>query len=152
VAGRAADAPVVGLGTTAILAKFFFEIREKTLMPTAPFAATRRRFLQRAAGGFAGVCALGRPPAFAQSAPKKLVFAHIVAPPESSAVAFVEMAEAVNKQTNSGLEIEFHGGTLLTKELEVINAVKAGNIAIGDPGGAAATVFPEMGLSGAISR
>src|ERR1700730_5050555 len=72
--------------------------------------------------------------------------AHIVAPPESSAVAFVEMADAVNKQTSSGLEIEFHAGTLLTKELEVINAVKSGNIAIGDPGGAAATVFPEMGV------
>src|SRR5260370_5722973 len=72
--------------------------------------------------------------------------AHIVAPPESSAVAFVEMAGAVNKQGSSGLEIEFHAGTLLTKELEVINAVKSGNIAIGDPGGAAATVFPEMGV------
>ena len=56
------------------------------------------------------------------------------------------MAEAVNKQANSGIEIEFHGGTLLSKELEVINAIKAGNIAIGDPGGAAATVFPEMGV------
>jgi tripartite ATP-independent transporter DctP family solute receptor len=42
--------------------------------------------------------------------------------------------------------MEFHGGTLLTKELEIINAVKAGNIAMGDPGGAAATVFPEMGV------
>ena len=27
-----------------------------------------------------------------------------------------------------------------------MNAVKSGNIAIGDPGGAAATVFPEMGV------
>src|SRR5205814_10160013 len=57
-----------------------------------------------------------------------------------------EMADAVNKQASSGLEIEFHAGMLLTKELEVINAVKSGNIAIGDPGGAAATVFPEMGV------
>ncbi len=72
--------------------------------------------------------------------------AHIVAPPESSAVAFAEMAEAVNKRAQGELEIEFHAGTLLTKELEVINAVKAGNVAIGDPGGAAATVFPEMGV------
>src|SRR6059058_6576996 len=72
--------------------------------------------------------------------------AHIVAPPESSAVAFAEMAEAVNKRANGELEIEFHAGTLLTKELEVINAVKSGNIAIGDPGGAAATIFPEMGV------
>src|SRR5207237_6454231 len=78
--------------------------------------------------------------------PKKLVMAHIVAAPESAAVAFAEMADAVDKQAGSGLEIEFHAGTLLTKELEVINAVKSGNIAIGDPGGAAATVFPEMGV------
>ena len=42
--------------------------------------------------------------------------------------------------------MEFHGGTLLTKELEIINAVKSGNIAMGDPGGAAATVFPEMAV------
>jgi tripartite ATP-independent transporter DctP family solute receptor len=116
------------------------------LISAAPFAATRRRFLQRAAGGFAGLCALGRAAAFAQATPKKLVMAHNVAPPESSAVAFAEMAEAVNKNPGSGIQIEFHGGTLLTKELEIINAVKSGNIAIGDPGGAAATVFPEMGV------
>ena len=108
---------------------------------------TRRRLLSGAASGFAGILALGgRAPAFSQAAPKKLVMAHIVASPESSAVAFTEMADAVNKQEGSGLEIEFHAGTLLTKELEVINAVKSGNIAIGDPGGAAATVFPEMGV------
>ena len=109
-------------------------------------APSRRRVLSGAASGLAGVLALGRAPAFSQTAPKKLVMAHIVAPPESSAVAFAEMADAVNKQESSGLEIEFHAGTLLTKELEVINAIKSGNIAIGDPGGAAATVFPEMGV------
>ena len=107
---------------------------------------SRRRLLSGAASGLAGILALGRAPAFSETAPKKLVMAHIVAPPESSAVAFVEMADAINKQASSGLEIEFHAGTLLTKELEVINAVKSGNIAIGDPGGAAATVFPEMGV------
>ena len=109
-------------------------------------APSRRRLLSGAASGLAGVLALGRAPAFSQTAPKKLVMAHIVAPPESSAVAFAEMADAVNKRASSGLEIEFHAGTLLTKELEVINAVKSGNIAIGDSGGAAATVFPEMGV------
>ena len=113
---------------------------------TTPAAPHRRRLLQGAAGSLAGILALRRAPLFAQTVPKKLVMAHIVAPPESSAVAFVEMAEAVNKQANSGIEIELHAGTLLTKELEVINAVKSGNIAIGDPGGAAATVFPEMGV------
>ena len=109
-------------------------------------STSRRRFLQSATGGMAAILAAGKAPAFAQAEKKKLVFAHIVAPPESSAVAFVEMAEAINKQANSGIEIELHAGTLLTKELEVINAVKSGNIAIGDPGGAAATVFPEMGV------
>ncbi len=109
-------------------------------------APSRRRLLQRAAGGAAAILALSRAPAIAQAVRKKLVMAHIVASPESSAVAFTEMAEAVNKNANSGIEIEFHAGTLLTKELEIINAVKAGNIAIGDPGGAAATVFPEMGV------
>ena len=109
-------------------------------------ASSRRRVLRSAAGGLAGILALGRAPAYAQSTPKKLVMAHNVAPPESSAVAFAEMAEAVNKNSGGEIDIEFHGGTLLTKELEIINAIKAGNIAIGDPGGAAATVFPEMGV------
>ncbi len=116
----------------------------RLVMSRAP--ASRRRFLQTATGGVAAILAAGKAPAFAQTAPKKLVMAHIVAPPESSAVAFAEMAETVNKQGSSGLEIEFHAGTLLTKELEIINAIKSGNIAIGDPGGAAATVFPEMGV------
>jgi TRAP-type transport system periplasmic protein len=107
-------------------------------------ALSRRRLLQGAS--LAAVLARGPAPAFAQTMPKKLIMAHNVAPPESSAVAFAEMAEAINKNTAAGIEIEFHGGTLLTKELEIINAVKAGNVAIGDPGGAAATVFPEMGV------
>ena len=84
-------------------------------MSSAKPAPTRRRLLRRAAGGLTGIVALGRAPAFAQSAPKKLVMAHIVAPPESSAVAFAEMAEAVNKRAAGELEIEFHAGTLLTK-------------------------------------
>src|SRR6476469_200047 len=37
------------------------------------------------------------------------------------------------------------GKTLIPQELEVMNAVKSGSIAIGSPSGAAATVFPEMG-------
>ena len=74
------------------------------------------------------------------------MFAHLNPEPESAAVAFAWMAKEVSKRSKGELEIEFHGGTLLTKELEIINAVKSGNIAIGDPGGAAATVFPEMGV------
>jgi tripartite ATP-independent transporter DctP family solute receptor len=110
----------------------------------ARHAATRRRALQMA--GAAGLVAVAKAPAFAQAAPKKLIFAHVTPPPESSAVAFVEMAKAVTERSKGELVMEFHGGTLLTKELEIINAVKAGNIAMGDPGGAAATVFPEMGV------
>ena len=107
-------------------------------------SATRRRVLQ--AAGAAGMVALAKAPAFAQTAPKKLVFAHVTAEPESSAVAFAAMAKEVTERSNGELVMEFHGGTLLTKELEIINAVKSGNIAMGDPGGAAATVFPEMGV------
>jgi tripartite ATP-independent transporter DctP family solute receptor len=107
-------------------------------------ATTRRRVLQ--AVGAAGALAFTKVPVFAQATPIKLVFAHVTPPPESSAVAFAAMAEEVTKRSNGELLMEFHGGTLLTKELEIINAVKAGNIAIGDPGGAAATVFPEMGV------
>src|SRR5207244_7641704 len=105
---------------------------------------SRRRVLQ--ATGAAAILPLVKAPAFAQVAPKKLVFAHVTPPPESSAVAFTEMAKAVTEGSKGELVMEFHGGTLLTKELEIINAVKSGNIAIGDPGGAAATVFPEMGV------
>src|SRR5437764_5017572 len=107
-------------------------------------AATRRRVLQ--AAGAAGIIALSKAPAFAQATPKKLVFAHVTAEPESSAVAFAAMAKEVTERSKGELVMEFHGGTLLTKELEIMNAVKSGNIAMGDPGGAAATVFPEMGV------
>src|SRR5207248_13493 len=106
--------------------------------------ATRRRILQAAAAS--SVVVLAKAPAFAQAQPKKLVFAHVTASPESSAVAFEAMAKEVTERSKGELAMEFHGGTLLTKELEIINAVKSGNIAMGDPGGAAATVFPEMGV------
>ena len=103
----------------------------------------RRRFI----AGAAGILAAGRAPAFAQNAaPKKLVYAHIVPEPESAAVAFAWMAQELGKRSKGALEMEFAGGTLLTKELEIMNAVKAGNVAVGDPAGAAATIFPEMGV------
>jgi tripartite ATP-independent transporter DctP family solute receptor len=86
--------------------------------------------------------------AFAQSkpAPRKLDFAYILAPPESGAVAFKWMAEEVTRRSNGALNMVFHGGTLLSKELEIMDAVKSGNVAIGSPSGAASTVFPEMGV------
>jgi tripartite ATP-independent transporter DctP family solute receptor len=88
----------------------------------------------------------GRSPAAGQakSAVKKLDFAHVTAPPESSAVAFKWMTEELTKRSGGALNVVFHGGTLLTKELEIMDAVKSGNVAMGDPGGAACTVFPEM--------
>ena len=105
-----------------------------------------RRGFVTAGAGLAGILATGRAPLFAQTPAKKLVFAHINAAPESAALGFAWMAEEVNRRANGALVIEFHGSTLLTKELEIMNAVKAGNIAIGNPAGAAATVFPEMGV------
>ncbi len=105
-----------------------------------------RRSLIQGAGGLAGILALGRAPAFAQAQPKKLVFAHINPKPESAAVAFNWFAQEVTKQSKGEMVVEFYGGTLLAKEVEIMNAVKSGNIAIGNPAGAVATIFPEMGV------
>jgi tripartite ATP-independent transporter DctP family solute receptor len=87
-------------------------------------------------------------PAVAQAKPaaKKLDFAYILAPPESGAVAFKWMAEEVTKRSSGSLQMVFHGGTLLNKELEIMDAVKSGNVALGSPSGAASTVFPELGV------
>ena len=105
---------------------------------------TRRRVLATT-GGLAAILASGRAPVFAQAAPKKLVMAHLNAVPESAAVAFDWMAKEVTARSKGALAMEFFGKTLIPQELEIMNAVKSGNIAIGNPGGAAATVFPEMG-------
>lgn len=105
---------------------------------------SRRRFI--AGAGLAGIIASGRAPAFAQATPKKLVYAHITPEPESAAVGFAWMAKAITERSKGALSAEFYGGTLLSKELEIMNGVKAGNVAMGDPAGAAATIFPEMGV------
>ena len=55
-------------------------------------------------------------------------------------------AKEITARGKGEVEVRFHGGTLLAKEMEIMNAVKAGNVAIGSPAGAAATVFPEMGV------
>ena len=88
----------------------------------------------------------GHSPASGQAKPgaKKLDFPHITAPPESSAVAFKWMCEELTKRSGGAINAVFHGGTLLTKELEIMDAVKSGNIAMGAPAGAACTAFPEM--------
>ena len=108
-------------------------------------ATLNRRTLLAAGGGLAGILAAGRAPVFAQTQPKKLVFAHINAVPESAAVAFDWMAKELTARTNGALEMQFFGKTLIPQELEIMNAVKSGSIAMGSPAGAAATVFPEMG-------
>ena len=111
-----------------------------------PILPAPRRAILKAAGGLAGILATGTAPAFAQTAPKKLIIAHIVPPPESGAVALKWLADTLTARSKGELAVDFHGGTLLTKEIDVLNAVKAGNVTIGTPSGAAATIFPEMGV------
>jgi TRAP-type transport system periplasmic protein len=106
---------------------------------------SRRRLVQ-AAGGLAGVLAIGRAPAFAQATAKKMQIAAVNPLPESGAIGLDWMAKALTERTKGELDVSYHGGTLLTKEIDIMNAVKAGNIAMGNPGGASATLFPEMGV------
>ena len=116
-------------------------------MSTAPSRRVlfNRRTLLRAGAGITGILATGRVPAIAQTQPKKLVFAHINAVPESAAVAFDWMAKELTTRSNGAIEMQFFGKTLIPQELEIMNAVKSGSVAMGSPAGAAATMFPEMG-------
>ena len=108
-------------------------------------ATSTRRGIIRAAGGLAGILATGRAPAFAQAQPKKMIIAHVNPVPETGAVAMDWFAKAITERSKGELASEFQGGTLLNKEIDIINGVKSGNIAMGTPAGAAATLFPEMG-------
>jgi len=83
-------------------------------------------------------------PGQTKGTPRKLDLAHILPPPESGAIGFKYLAEEVTRRSRGTLNVVFHGGTLLTKELEIMDAVKSGNVAMGTPAGAACTVFPEM--------
>lgn len=105
----------------------------------------QRRHYLSALGGLAAILASGQAPVFAQAAPRKLVMAHINPLPESAAAAFDWMAKEVTARSQGSLDMQFFGKTLIPQELEIMNAVKSGNIQIGNPAGAAATVFPEMG-------
>src|SRR5476649_2138650 len=107
-------------------------------------ASVRRRGLVK--GGMAAILASGLAPSFARAEAKKLVMAHLNAVPESAAVAFDWQAGEVRKRSGGELDMQFFGSTLMSKELDIMNAVKSGNIQMGNPGGAAATVFPEMGV------
>ena len=55
------------------------------------------------------------------AAGKKLDLAHILPPPESGAIGFKYFAEEVTKRSNGQLDVVFHGGTLLGKELEIMS-------------------------------
>ena len=71
--------------------------------PTSRVSFNRRTLL-RGGAGLAGILATGRAPAFAQAQPKKLVFAHINAVPESAAIAFGWMAKELTAQSKGALE------------------------------------------------
>jgi tripartite ATP-independent transporter DctP family solute receptor len=103
----------------------------------------RRRALLR--HGMAGVVAAGLAPAVARAEPRKLALVHMNAPPEPAAVAFSWQADEVRKRSDGELDLHFFGSTLLDRDIEIMDAVRSGAIAIGNPGNAAATVFPEMG-------
>ncbi len=66
--------------------------------------------------------------------PRKLDLAHIIAPPESGAIGFKYLADEVTRRSNGQLNVVFHSGTLLSKDLEIMDAVKSGN-GQGDPRG-----------------
>src|SRR5260370_7658735 len=101
-----------------------------------------RRTLLRAGAGMAGILATGRAPAFAQAQPKKLVFAHINAIPESAAVAFDWMAKEATAQSKGALDVQFFGKTLIPQELEIMNPVKSATIPMSTPARPAATALP----------
>ncbi len=77
---------------------------------------------------------------------RKLDLAYLIPPPEAGGIGLKFMAEEVTRRSNGSINMIFHGGTLLNKELEIMDAVKSGNVAIGSPIGAASTVFPEMAV------
>ncbi len=61
-------------------------------------------------------------------------------------MAYEWMSKEIHQRSNGTLQIRYHPGTLLTKEAEIIDAVKSGNIAMGTPVGAASSLIPEMGV------
>src|SRR5258708_12623986 len=88
--------------------------------PTSRVSFNRRTLL-RAGAGMAGILATGRAPAFAQAQPKKLVFAHINAIPESAAVAFDWMAKEETAQSKGALNVQFFGTPLIPQPLQHLN-------------------------------
>ena len=80
-------------------------------------------------------------------AARKLDLAYLLSPPESGAVGLKFMAEEVTRRSNGSINMIFHGGTLLNKELEIMDAVKSGNVAVGSPIGAAPRCSPRWACS-----
>lgn len=111
-----------------------------------PTSADRRGFLKTAGTGLAAILASGRAPAFAQAQPTKLVFAHNAAVPEAGAVVMDWLAKEITSRSKGDLDVQFFGGTLLSKEIEIANAVKSGSISMGTASGGAATIVPEFGV------
>src|SRR5262252_1864792 len=114
--------------------------------PRSTRRMSRRRVLGVGSASMAAILLSGRPPLYAQTQVKKFDFANILGAPDVGGVAMEFFAKELNARAKGEIEVVFHGGTLLTKEMEIMNAVKSGNVAIGSPAGAAATVFPEMGV------
>ncbi len=106
---------------------------------------SRRRIVAGGSAGMAAILLSGRTPVYAQAQARKLDFANILGSPDVGGIAMELFAKEITTRSKGEVEVRFHGGTLLAKEMEIMNAVKAGNVAIGSPAGAAATVFPEMG-------
>src|SRR5262245_16929756 len=106
---------------------------------------SRRRLVAAGSASMAAILLAGRAPAYAQAQPKKLDFANILGAPDVGGIAMEFFAKEVTARSKGEIELVFHGGTLLTKEMEIMNAVKSRNVAIGSTAGAAATVFPEIG-------
>ena len=114
-------------------------------MATRKLITTRRRFIT-GASGFAGRSARGAPAIAQSGGPKKMILAHNSVPPERAATVFDWLCKELTTRSNGSWQVEYAGNTIFTKEIDIINAVKAGNIAMGTPVGAAATIFPEMGV------
>lgn len=84
-------------------------------------------------------------PATSGGAAKTLEFANISAP-DAAHKAFEWMASEIGNRSGGSLKINYYPGTLISKEAEIIDAVKSGNVDIGTPAGAASSIFPEMGV------
>jgi tripartite ATP-independent transporter DctP family solute receptor len=99
------------------------------------------------AGASPALAGAAQPEPAKAGAAKKLDFAYTMAlGVTSSSVVFKWMSEEVTKRSNGTLQMVFHSGTLITKQQEVIDAVKSGNVAIGSPDAGAPSIVPELNV------